>query len=68
MWRKGLTILGSSLAVIVVLSFFPLPDLVFRGFGFAVAAVYMTTANWAYFLHVTRSSRSWNPFEGMNAL
>lgn len=64
-WRKGLTILGGSFALLFVLSFFPLPDLLFRALGFGVAAVYASTANWAYFLHVARGSTSWNPFEDM---
>lgn len=65
MWRKGLTTLGVSFAVIIVLSLLPLPDGVFRFLGFGAAAIYATTANWAYFLHVTRGSTSWNPFEEM---
>ncbi|GAA1086633.1 DUF2628 domain-containing protein [Tsukamurella spumae] len=67
-WRKGLSLLGGVvvLSVIVGIIEFALGITIPSGaFGAAVGVIYSTTANWAYFLHVTRGSTSWNPFEGM---
>lgn len=64
MWRKGLTLLGIFFAVEVVLVVLDVPDSLVRGIGFGLAALAMTTANYAYYLHVVRGSRSWNLFEG----
>lgn len=68
MWRKGLTLLGIELVVSVVLSMLALvlrlPDGAFTGAGVGVAAIGLSTANYAYYLHVTTGSRSWNLFEG----
>ncbi len=64
MWRKGLTLLGIFFAVEVVLVVLDVPDSLVRGIGFGLAAIAMTTANYAYYLHVVRGSRSWNLFEG----
>jgi hypothetical protein len=64
MWRKGLTLFGIALALSVVLFVFDAPDSFTRVSGFAVASLAMSTANYAYYLHVTRGSESWNPFEG----
>jgi Protein of unknown function (DUF2628) len=64
MWRKGLTLLGITLAVSVVLYVLNVPDGLARGVGIGVAAIGMSTANYAYYLHVVRRSQSWNLFEG----
>lgn len=64
MWRKGLTLLGIFFAVEVVLVVLDVPDSLVRGIGFGLAAIAMTTANYAYYLHVVRGSQSWNLFEG----
>ena len=64
MWRKGLTLLGIFFVVEVVLVVLDVPDSLVRGIGFGLAAIGMTTANYAYYLHVVRGSRSWNLFEG----
>lgn len=64
MWRKGLTLLGIFFAVEVVLVVLDVPDSLVRGIGFGLAAIAMTTANHAYYLHVVRGSQSWNLFEG----
>jgi Protein of unknown function (DUF2628) len=64
MWRKGLTLLGIFFAVEVVLVILDVPDSLVRGIGFGLAALAMTTANYAYYLHVVRGSQSWNLFEG----
>jgi hypothetical protein len=65
MWRKGTTLVGIGLALGVVATFLPIPDMVARALGMAVPALAMTAANYAYFLHVTKGSTSWNPFEGL---
>ncbi|KHO18947.1 DUF2628 domain-containing protein [Mycolicibacterium setense] len=64
MWRKGLTLLGIALAVSVLLFVLDLPDSIGRGAGIAVAAIAMSTANYAYYLHAVGRSQSWNLFEG----
>jgi hypothetical protein len=64
MWRKGLTLFGIAMALSVVLVVLDVSDNVARAAGIAVASVAMSTANYAYYLHVTRSSQSWNLFEG----
>ncbi|WP_418002901.1 DUF2628 domain-containing protein [Mycobacterium sp. PDNC021] len=64
MWRKGLTLLGIFVAVEVVLIVLNVSDTLVRAIGFGLAAIAMTTANYAYYLHVVRGSQSWNLFEG----
>ncbi|MFE3190696.1 DUF2628 domain-containing protein [Nocardia sp. NPDC059240] len=64
MWRKGLTLLGVSLAIGAVTVVLNLPDRLSTGIGFAIGALAMTTANYAYYLHVVKGSQSWNLFEG----
>lgn len=64
MWRKALTLLGIGLVVSVLVFVLNVSDGMVRGAGIVVAALAMTTANFAYYLHVVRHSRSWNLFEG----
>ena len=53
------------LAAFIAATVLPIPDTAARGLGMAVPALALTTANYAYYLHVTKGSRSWNPFEGL---
>jgi hypothetical protein len=66
MWRKGLVLLALAIALaatfIVVVD---APDAIARAASFVVPALAMTTANYAYYLHVVKGSRSWNVFEGL---
>ncbi|WP_166905159.1 DUF2628 domain-containing protein [Mycobacterium sp. DL440] len=64
MWRKGLTLLALVIAVAVVLVVLDVSDTIGRAVSFGVFALAMSTANYAYYLHVVRGSQSWNPFEG----
>ncbi|WP_308160160.1 DUF2628 domain-containing protein [Mycolicibacterium goodii] len=70
-WRKGLSLFAGSLVAGVLIS---LIEMAFNftissvAYGAGVGMLYSTTANWAYFLHVTRGSTSWNPFEGIPML
>ncbi len=64
MWRKGLTLLGITIAAAVVFTAVGVSDNVGRAIGIGIAVLAMSTANYAYYLHVTRNSQSWNPFEG----
>lgn len=41
------------------------PDPFPQAIGFGMAALYMSTANYAHYLQRTRGIQSWNPFEGM---
>jgi hypothetical protein len=65
MWRKGITLLGGALVLAVAAAMLPIPEMAARGLSMAVPALAMTSANYAYFLHVTTGSTSWNPFEGL---
>ncbi|OBJ69657.1 DUF2628 domain-containing protein [Mycobacterium sp. 1274756.6] len=64
MWRKGLSLLLAAIVVSLALSQVEVSDGLNTGIGTAFAAVAMLTANYAYYLHVTKASTSWNPFEG----
>ncbi|NMD56861.1 MULTISPECIES: DUF2628 domain-containing protein [Tsukamurella] len=70
-WRKGLSLFGIAVAIVVVLSLvetalnFTFPPV---SYGIVTGLLYQSVANWAYFLHVTRGSTSWNPFEGVPML
>ncbi len=66
-WRKGLSLLGIAVAISLVIGLvetafdFTFPNV---SYGVVIGLLYSSTANWSYFLHVTRGSTSWNPFEG----
>lgn len=64
MWRKGLTLLALTISVAAALVILGVSDSIGRAIGLGVAALAMSTANYAYYLHVVRGSVSWNPFEG----
>lgn len=64
MWRKGLALLLVEFTVLMVLGNLGFPEIGLRAIGVGFSVIATITANYAYFLHVTRSSRSWNPFEG----
>lgn len=64
MWRKGLTLLGLTGGVAVVLVLLGVPDTFGRAVGIGMAALAMTVANYAYYLQGVKGSESWNPFEG----
>ncbi|WP_306363922.1 DUF2628 domain-containing protein [Nocardia sp. CC227C] len=70
LWKKNLSLLGIWLGVVVALvgleaiTGVTVSDLVARAVGFGMAALYMSTANYAYYLHRTRGIQGWNPFEG----
>ncbi|MGC5025633.1 DUF2628 domain-containing protein [Tsukamurella sp. DT100] len=66
-WRKGLSLFGIAVGIVVLIGLvetalnFTFPAV---SYGIATGLLYQSVANWAYFLHVTRGSTSWNPFEG----
>lgn len=65
MWRKGLVLAAMAVAVGVLVEFvLHLSESSAVGASFAVPALAMTTANYAYYLHRVQRSTSWNPFEG----
>jgi Protein of unknown function (DUF2628) len=64
MWRKGLSLSAAALVIGAALVLLDVPGLWSRAIGFGFAGVAMTTANYAYYLHVAKGSLSWNPFEG----
>jgi predicted small secreted protein len=63
-WRKGITLLAFDLAVSVLLTVTNTADGIGRAVSFGCVFVAMQTANYAYYLHVTQHSTSWNPLEG----
>ncbi|WP_395311796.1 DUF2628 domain-containing protein [Mycobacterium sp. AMU20-3851] len=63
MWRKGTTLLGIGFGLGVLLSLLHASQFLTQVVTFALAGAVMSTANYAYYLHV-RGSQSWNPFEG----
>lgn len=71
LWKKNLSLLGIWAGVIILvvaleaITGMTLPDLLPQALGFGMAALYMSTANYAYYLQRTRGIQSWNPFEGM---
>jgi hypothetical protein len=68
LWRKGLSLVGIAVVISILISLvesafdFAFPPV---SYGIAIGLLFQSVANWAYFLHVTRGSTSWNPFEGM---
>ncbi|MGV0794966.1 DUF2628 domain-containing protein [Mycolicibacterium sp. XJ1819] len=64
MWRKGLALLAIAVGLAVVVLGLDTPDVVVRIASLVVPAIAMTTANYAYYLHI-RGSQSWNVFEGL---
>jgi hypothetical protein len=65
MWRKGLTLLLLAIGLAAIMIGAGAPDLVDRAASLVVPAMAMTTANYAYYLHVVKGSQSWNVFEGL---
>jgi hypothetical protein len=65
MWRKGLVLLALALVLGAAIVTLDLPEMAERAAGMVVPALAMTTANYAYDLHVINDGRSWNPFEAM---
>ncbi|WP_443081521.1 DUF2628 domain-containing protein [Tsukamurella sp. USMM236] len=66
-WRKGLSLFGIAVGIVVLIGLVETAlDFTFPAvsYGIATGLLYQSVANWAYFLHVTRGSTSWNPFEG----
>jgi uncharacterized protein DUF2628 len=64
MWRKGLALLAMALILGAAIGTFHLPDMADRAATMVVPGLAMSTANYAYYLHLIKGSRSWNPFEG----
>jgi hypothetical protein len=64
MWRKGLVLLVVEFTVLMVLGILGVSEIWLRAIGVGFSVIATITANYAYFLHVTRASASWNPFEG----
>ncbi|MGE2715203.1 DUF2628 domain-containing protein [Mycolicibacterium litorale] len=66
MWRKGLVLLALAIALAAIVLSLNAPDVVDRVASLIVPALALTTANYAYYLHVVKGSRSWNAFEGLS--
>lgn len=64
MWRKGLVLGVAGFVIGTVIAALGLPDAVVWLWDLAFWTMTATIANYAYFLHATRRSTSWNPFEG----
>jgi hypothetical protein len=66
MWRKGLVLLAEAIVIGVLVAFNGPDDILSWALVFLYAAALMPTANYAYFLHVAKGSRSFNPYEGFS--
>jgi Protein of unknown function (DUF2628) len=66
MWRKGLVLLAAAIGIGVLFALNDPSNIWWRALVFGFAALMMSTANYAYFLHVAKGSRSFNPFEGFS--
>lgn len=72
LWRKNLTLLGIAIttsiliAGIEIFTGFILPNALIVGISGGFSTLYSMTANYGYYLECKKSSRSWNPFEGMS--
>lgn len=64
MWRKGLGWVAVAVVLATLGVTLDVSDPVARAIGIGLAAGAMTTANYAYYLHVVKGSRSWNILEG----
>lgn len=64
MWRKGLAFLGLSIAIGIAAFPFDIPGSLNTGIATGIGLMWSTAANYAYYLHVTEHSTSWNPWEG----
>ncbi|MEB3035057.1 DUF2628 domain-containing protein [[Mycobacterium] nativiensis] len=64
MWRKGVVWIGVAVALAALGVALDVSDGVGRAIGIGLAAGAMTTANYGYYLHVVKGSRSWNILEG----
>ncbi len=64
MWRKGLVwaAVAATLAAFGVA--LDVSDQIARAIGIGLAGGAMATANYAYYLHAVKGSRSWNVLEG----
>lgn len=66
MWRKGLVLLAEAIAIGVLVAFNGPDNIWSRTLIFLFAASVMPTANYAYYLHVAKDSKAWNPYEGFS--
>ncbi|ATD72817.1 MULTISPECIES: DUF2628 domain-containing protein [Gordonia] len=64
MWRKGLMLFGLTLVFNALLLALNVPSSFDMAIACGVGALYATTANYAWYLHVRNDNRSWNIFEG----
>ena len=65
MWRKGLMLFGLTVVFNALLLALNVPSSFDMAIACGVGALYATTANYAWYLHVRNDNRSWNIFEGM---
>lgn len=66
MWRKGVSLLGVNIAIALAVAAAQWPPYTQQLGNLAAGVLGMFVANWAYYLHITQRSVSWNPFEGMS--
>ena len=73
LWRKALVLVVLHLLLLAItgivlntLDTFPGTDsTIINSVSYGFGAIYAAIANKAYYLHVRKTSRSWNPFEGL---
>lgn len=69
LWRKGLSLLAISFVILfgieIILQILEIDTAIINGVSIALGALYASTANTAYYYHIVKGSKSWNPFEGI---
>lgn len=77
MWRKGLVLLVIQISITIVLGFFgeymyESSNMSIRKYMFFEIIIqiigmllFSLCANFNYYFHINKGSKSWNPFEGM---
>ncbi|MCG8707285.1 DUF2628 domain-containing protein [Brenneria sp. 4F2] len=71
LWRKNLSLLAIAVTIDIIITMVemtmdtPIPRGIDTCISIALASMWASTANYAYYLKERRGSKSWNPFEGM---
>lgn len=71
LWKKGLVLLGISIALGLVLNIIDfmiggtIPNGAYTGLSIGISALWAMIANYAYYIKETKGLDGWNPFEGI---
>ncbi|WP_348771644.1 DUF2628 domain-containing protein, partial [Providencia rettgeri] len=71
LWKKGLVMLGISIAIGLVLNIIDfmvggtIPNGAYTGLSVGISVMWAMVANYAYYIKETKGLDGWNPFEGI---